>query len=146
MHFLRGNRIADLNEKLGMSVLFITHDLGTMAQLRHSVRGMYLGNLVEEAETEELFDNPLHPYTKTLFASTPDITRRERKVSLAGEIPRHTEELQGCVFHTRRPYATDHCRQCALEMRKVFPAIDLPAIWCRNRKDAPPAFEVTPKS
>ena len=58
------NLIADLNEKLGMSVLFITHDLGAMAQLCHSVRVMYLGNLVEESGTDELFENPLHPYER----------------------------------------------------------------------------------
>ena len=57
------NLIAELNERMGMSVLFITHDLGAMAQICHSVRVMYLGNLVEEARTEELFARPMHPYT-----------------------------------------------------------------------------------
>ena len=81
-----------------MSVLFITHDLGAMAQLCQSARVMYLGNLVEEAETEELFANTLHPYPKALFASTPDFKRKERQTDLAGERPQYTDEFKGCVF------------------------------------------------
>lgn len=65
------NLIAELNERMGMSVLFITHDLGAMAQLCHSVRVMYLGNLVEEARTEELFARPMHPYTQGLLDCIP---------------------------------------------------------------------------
>ena len=65
------NLIAELNERMGMSVLFITHDLGAMAQLCHSVRVMYLGNLVEEAQAEELFARPLHPYTQGLLDCIP---------------------------------------------------------------------------
>ena len=61
------NLIAELNERMGMSVLFITHDLGAMAQICHSVRVMYLGNLVEEAQAEALFARPLHPYTQGLL-------------------------------------------------------------------------------
>ena len=113
--------IAELNEKMGMSVLFIIHDLGAMAQLCHSVRVMYLGTLVEEAETEELFTNTLHPYTKALFASVPDFERKERKVSLTGELPQYTDDFRGCVFHTRCPYACDKCRQSAPEMKEVKP-------------------------
>ena len=64
--------IAQLNEKLGMSVLFITHDLSAMAQLCHSVRVMYLGQIVEEAETEELFAHPMHPYTRALLSAVPN--------------------------------------------------------------------------
>lgn len=65
------NLIAELNERMGMSVLFITHDLGAMAQICHSVRVMYLGNLVEEARTEELFARPMHPYTQGLLDCIP---------------------------------------------------------------------------
>ena len=115
------NLIGDLNEKMGMSVLFITHDLGAMAQLCHSVRVMYLGNLVEEADTEELFANTLHPYTQALFASVPDFERKERKVSLTGELPQYTDEFKGCVFHTRCPYATEECCCRAPEMKEVCP-------------------------
>ena len=105
------NLIADLNEKLGMSVLFITHDLGAMAQLCHSVRVMYLGNLVEEAETDELFENPLHPYTKGLLDCIPrlDSVRGEELPTIEGVVPPLSKVPQGCHFCTRCPYATDLC-------------------------------------
>ena len=104
--------IAELNEKLGMSVLFITHDLGAMAQLCDSVRVMYLGNLVEEAETEELFENPLHPYTKGLLDCIPrlDSVRGEELPTIEGVVPPLSKVPQGCHFCTRCPYADDHCR------------------------------------
>ena len=106
------NLIADLNEKLGMSVLFITHDLGAMAQLCHSVRVMYLGNLVEEAETEELFENPLHPYTKGLLDCIPrlDSVRGEELPTIEGVVPPLSKVPAGCHFCTRCPYADDRCR------------------------------------
>ena len=103
--------IAELNEKMGMSVLFITHDLGAMAQLCHSVRVMYLGNLVEEAETEELFENPLHPYTKGLLSCIPrlDSVRGEELPTIEGVVPPLSRVPQGCRFCTRCPYADDRC-------------------------------------
>ena len=75
------NLIAELNERMGMSVLFITHDLGAMAQLCHSVRVMYLGNLVEEARTEELFARPMHPYTQGLLDCIPGLRPSGQAVS-----------------------------------------------------------------
>ena len=104
--------IAELNEKMGMSVLFITHDLGAMAQLCHSVRVMYLGNLVEEAETDELFENPLHPYTKGLLDCIPrlDSVRGQELPTIEGVVPPLSRVPQGCRFCTRCPYATDQCR------------------------------------
>jgi len=106
------NLIADLNVKLGMSVLFITHDLGAMAQLCHSVRVMYLGNLVEEAETDELFEKPLHPYTKGLLDCIPklDSIRGEALPTIEGVVPPLSKVPQGCHFCTRCSYADDRCR------------------------------------
>ena len=106
------NLIADLNEKMGMSVLFITHDLGAMAQLCHSVRVMYLGNLVEEAATEELFANPMHPYTKGLLDCIPrlDSVRGQELPTIEGIVPPLSKVPQGCHFCTRCPYADDRCR------------------------------------
>ena len=104
--------IAELNRKLGMSVLFITHDLGAMAQLCHSVRVMYLGNLVEEAETEELFSNPLHPYTKGLLDCIPRLDSERGKAlnTIEGVVPPLSNVPEGCHFCTRCPYANDKCR------------------------------------
>lgn len=106
------NLIAELNEKLGMSVLFITHDLGAVAQLCHSVRVMYLGNLVEEAETKELFEAPLHPYTQGLLSCIPrlDSVRGQPLPIIEGVVPPLSQVPQGCHFCTRCPYADDRCR------------------------------------
>ena len=60
-------------------------------------------------------------YTQALFASIPDFQRKERKISLAGELPQYTDQFKGCVFHTRCPYATDKCRECAPTMKEVCP-------------------------
>ncbi|MBO5128889.1 MAG: ABC transporter ATP-binding protein [Oscillospiraceae bacterium] len=106
------NLIAELNEKLGMSVLFITHDLGAVAQLCHSVRVMYLGNLVEEASTQELFEAPLHPYTQGLLSCIPrlDSVRGEPLPIIVGAVPPLSQVPRGCHFCTRCPYADDRCR------------------------------------
>ena len=115
------NMLTRLQREKNLSLLFISHDIGVVRYISHRIGVMYLGTLVEETETEELFANTLHPYTKALFASIPDIRRKERRVSLAGELPQHTDEFQGCVFHTRCPYATEQCRQCAPQMKEVTP-------------------------
>ena len=115
------NMLTRLQKEMNLSLLFISHDIGVVRYISHRIGVMYLGTLVEEAETEELFSNTLHPYTRALFESIPVFKKKERKVSLAGELPQYTDDFQGCVFHTRCPYATDKCRQCAPEMKEVKP-------------------------
>lgn len=115
------NMLTRLQREMGVSLLFISHDIGVVRYISHRIGVMYLGTLVEEAETEELFANTLHPYTQALFASIPDFKRKERKLSLTGELPQYTDEFKGCVFHTRCPYATEQCREHASEMREVSP-------------------------
>ena len=115
------NMLTRLQRERDLSLLFISHDIGVVRYISHRIGVMYLGTLVEEAETEELFSNPCHPYTKALFASVPDFKRKERKVALAGELPQYTDEFQGCVFHTRCPHACDECRRSAPEMRQIAP-------------------------
>ena len=115
------NMLTRLQKEMNLSLLFISHDIGVVRYISHRIGVMYLGTLVEEAETEELFSNTLHPYTKALFESIPDFKKKERKISLSGELPQYTDEFKGCVFHTRCPYATDKCRQCAPEMKEVKP-------------------------
>ena len=100
------NLIAELNERMGMSVLFITHDLGAMAQICHSVRVMYLGNLVEEAQAEALFARPLHPYTQGLLDCIP---RLEPLHVISGVVPPLSNVPEGCRFCTRCPYADQRC-------------------------------------
>ena len=115
------NMLTRLQREMNLSLLFISHDIGVVRYISHRIGVMYLGTLVEETETEELFSNTLHPYTQALFASVPDFKRKERQVSLTGELPQYTDDFKGCVFHTRCPYATDKCRQCAPEMKEVKP-------------------------
>ena len=115
------NMLTRLQKEMNLSLLFISHDIGVVRYISHRIGVMYLGTLVEEADTEELFANTLHPYTQALFASIPDFNRKERKISLSGELPQYTDDFKGCVFHTRCPYATDKCRECAPKMQEVKP-------------------------
>lgn len=117
------NLIADLNEKMGMSVLFITHDLGAMAQLCHSVRVMYLGNLVEEAQTKELFAHPKHPYTQGLLDCIPrlDFNRNEMLHVIPGVVPPLSNVPEGCRFCTRCSYAGQRCLTQNPPSVEVFP-------------------------
>lgn len=104
--------LSELNQKLGMAILLITHDLSVMAQICHSVRVMYLGQIVEEAKTEELFDNPMHPYTQGLLDCIPhlDVDREKPLHVITGTVPPLSQIPVGCHFCTRCPYATEQCR------------------------------------
>ncbi len=104
--------MVELNKKLNMSILFITHDMGAVSQLCHSVKVMYLGQIVEEAPTDVLFKNPLHPYTQGLLACIPKLESRalEPLPVISGTVPPLTQVPEGCHFCTRCPYADDRCR------------------------------------
>lgn len=103
--------MCELNENLGMSVLFITHDMGAVSQLCHSVKVMYLGQVVEDAETEELFANPLHPYTKGLLACIPHlgVKRGQPLPTISGSVPPLSQIPEGCHFCTRCSDADERC-------------------------------------
>ncbi|MCI9025971.1 MAG: ABC transporter ATP-binding protein [Dorea sp.] len=105
--------IRDLNDKLGMSVLFITHDMGAVAQLCHSVKVMYLGQVVESASTERLFENPLHPYTRGLLACIPhlQVERGKSLPVISGTVPPLSKILQGCHFCTRCEDRDERCEK-----------------------------------
>ena len=104
--------IGELQKKLGMSVLYITHDLGVVAELCHRVVVMYAGMVMEVAQTEDLFSKPAHPYTQGLMKAMPRMNRGgERLNSIEGVVPHITEMPKGCHFHPRCPYATELCRQ-----------------------------------
>lgn len=104
--------ITQLNRELGMAVLFITHDLSVVAQTCHSVRVMYLGQIVEEAGTDALFDSPLHPYTQGLLACIPrlDADRSAPLHVIPGVVPPLSDIPVGCRFSTRCPYTDERCR------------------------------------
>ncbi len=108
------NLFSDLQKDLGLSYLFIAHDLAVVAQISHRIAVMYLGRIVEVAERHELFKNPRHPYTKALVAAIPTPNPKIKPSadrSLKGDIPSPSNPPAGCRFHTRCPLAEPRCRQ-----------------------------------
>ncbi|OON87318.1 oligopeptide ABC transporter ATP-binding protein OppF [Pyramidobacter sp. C12-8] len=104
------NTLLELQRRMKLTMLFISHDIGVVRVMSHRIGVMYVGTLVEEAATDELFARPLHPYTRALFDSVPDYkgTGRSRP-ALRGEPPLHDDAFRGCVFHTRCPLAQKRC-------------------------------------
>jgi oligopeptide/dipeptide ABC transporter ATP-binding protein len=109
------NLLIDLQQNKGISYLYISHDLSSVRQISQRVAVMYLGEIVELAETNNLFDKPLHPYTQALISAVPvpDVTHKTTRIILPGEVPSPINPPEGCRFHPRCPYATDICRQVA---------------------------------
>ena len=104
--------LLDLQEKRNLSYLFISHDMSVVRYMADRVGVMYLGHLVEEAETDELFTHPLHPYTQVLLSAvpTPDPRTHRKRIVLEGELPSPLSPPSGCPFHTRCPHCTEACR------------------------------------
>ena len=115
------NLLAKLQKEKGFSYMFISHDLSVVEHLCQRVGVMYLGSMVELADKDELFDNPLHPYTKALLSAIPipDPTIKRERIILTGDIPSPANPPKGCKFHTRCPYATDKCKEEAPEYREI---------------------------
>jgi peptide/nickel transport system ATP-binding protein/oligopeptide transport system ATP-binding protein len=105
------NLLVDLQQETGVAYLLVAHNLATVRYMAHQTAVMYLGQIVEYSPTEELYENPLHPYTKALFSaalpSHPDVTREE--IVLTGEVPSPINPPSGCRFHPRCPFAMDRC-------------------------------------
>ena len=117
------NLLVDLQQQYNVSYLVIAHHLATTRYMAHEVAVMYLGKIVEKARTEELFNNPLHPYTKALFSaalpSHPDIEREE--IILRGEVPSPINPPSGCRFHPRCPLAKPECTTVEPEEKLMAP-------------------------
>lgn len=116
------NLLLDIQEKKGLTYIFITHDLMVVKYISNHIMVMYLGQMVEKSEKNELFDYPLHPYTKALLKAVPipDPDRRQEKELLKGEITSPINPKPGCRFAARCPYAKEKCRQespCLEEVR-----------------------------
>lgn len=107
------NLLQDLQEKSGVTYMFVTHDLSVVKHISDYICVMYLGQLVETTTSKELFANPVHPYTKALLSAIPsvDIHQKKERIILQGEIVSPIEPKPGCRFAARCPHATDQCRQ-----------------------------------
>lgn len=107
------NLLKDLQSEYDLTYLFISHDLGVVHHITDRVMVMYLGKVVELAETDALFANPRHPYTQALLSAIPSLDRTQRKerIILQGDVPSPIDPPSGCRFHTRCPYAMEICRQ-----------------------------------
>jgi oligopeptide/dipeptide ABC transporter ATP-binding protein len=109
------NLLIDLQQKKHLSYLYISHDLSSVRQISERVAVMYLGEIVELAGSEQLFDKPLHPYTQALISAVPapDVDHKTTRIILPGEVPSPINPPQACRFHPRCPHATDICGQVA---------------------------------
>jgi len=119
------NLLEDLRDQFDLTYLFISHDLSVVHHLCHRVAVMYLGHMVELAETDELFDNPLHPYTQVLLEAVPipdpTVEKARAHKIIQGEIPSPMNPPSGCVFHPRCSKAVDGCKVNVPEFREVKP-------------------------
>jgi oligopeptide transport system ATP-binding protein len=109
------NLFQDLQQQLGLTYLFIAHDLSMVQHISNRVAVMYLGKVMELAGRDDLFNRPLHPYTRALISAVPipdpEQERRRRRIPLEGEVPSPISPPKGCVFSTRCPLARDRCRK-----------------------------------
>jgi len=106
------NLLSDLQDRLGLAYLFISHDLAVVRHIAHEVLVMYLGHVMEQGPKDRIFARPLHPYTQALLASTPGVAGRGtvQRIVLKGELPSPLNPPAGCVFSTRCPHVQDRCR------------------------------------
>ena len=117
------NLLEELQEKLGLTYIFITHDLSVVNHFADDIAVMYLGQLVEKAESEALFAKPLHPYTEALLSAipVPSLRNRKKRIVLKGEITSPVNLPDCCHFAPRCPYATEECFASSPELREVEP-------------------------
>lgn len=117
------NLLKELRESDKLSYLFIAHDMSVVKYISDRIGVMYLGHLVEEAPTEELFANTLHPYTQALLSAVPDtdVHKKKERIRLEGDLPSPINPPTGCVFHTRCPYAVERCSTEVPQLQEICP-------------------------
>jgi oligopeptide transport system ATP-binding protein len=135
------NLLNDLKAQLGLTYLFIAHDLAMVRHISDRVAVMYLGRIVELASRDELFARPLHPYTQALLSAIPvpdpDLEARRRRVVLEGDVPSPANPPAGCRFHTRCPLVTDICRQQDPEFRDLGSVGRPHQVACHHAEEVP---------
>mgnify|MGYP005929709897 CR=1 FL=1 len=117
------NLMDELQEKMGLTYMFITHDLSVVHYFADDIAVMYLGRLIEKAPASELFKNPLHPYTQALLSAipVPSLRNKRKRIILKGEISSPVNPKPGCRFASRCPYAEKRCHEEEPALREVFP-------------------------
>ena len=118
------NLLMDIQEDMGISYMFITHDLSVVKHISNDIMVMYLGQCVERCESDELFEKPLHPYTEALLSAIPepDIAMRNKEIkAIKGEVTSPINPPAGCRFAARCEYACDKCRQMTPELKEICP-------------------------
>ena len=119
------NMLEDMQQEMGLTYLFIAHDLSVVRHISNRIGVMYLGTMVELAESYELNRNPMHPSAKTLLSAVPvpdpEVSRSRQRIVLEGDIPSPMNPPTGCRFHTRCPYATEKCREAVPEFKEYAP-------------------------
>ncbi len=119
------NMFDELQDELGLTYLFIAHDLLVVRHISDRIAVMYLGKLVELADAKEIYDHPLHPYSKSLMSAVPvpdpKVARANQRVVLHGDIPSPLNAPSGCPFRTRCPYACDACAESMPELKELAP-------------------------
>jgi len=130
------NLLQDLQEEFGLTYLFIAHDLSVVRHISDRVAVMYLGHIMEITDRDQIFENPLHPYTKALLSAVPipdpALERERERIILTGDVPSPLAPPSGCVFHTRCPIVIDECKTETPEWRNVGTASEEHWVWCHR--------------